>query len=157
MVVLSPGSSRLAYQWAQALGHKLQAPVPSLFTFKIQHALLAGLAGLSVQDAEVSLVSSAKGKGKSKLRERGPILVTHQGLSGPAVLRLSAFGARELHAIDYQARIRVNWKPDMPGGDDSCLPALSPTPLRPSSLLPLLPSSLAPALPLAQHFLEALL
>jgi len=158
MVVLSPGSSRLAYQWAQALGHKLQAPVPSLFTFKIQHALLAGLAGLSVQDAEVSLVSDAQGKGKKKLKERGPILVTHQGLSGPAILRLSAFGARELHAIDYQARIRVNWKPDMPGGHVSSLPAaLSPAPCLHSSLFPLFPSSLAPALSIDLHLPEAVL
>jgi len=57
-------------------------------------------------------VSGGKGK---KLKERGPILVTHQGLSGPAVLRLSAFGARELHALDYKATIRINWKPDMAG------------------------------------------
>ena len=113
MVVLSPGSSRMAWQWVLALGHALEAPVPSLFTFTISHPLIGGLAGLSVPDAEVTLVSAAQ---KKKLKERGPLLVTHQGLSGPGVLRLSAFGARQLHALDYNATVRVNWRPDMPGG-----------------------------------------
>ena len=114
IVVLSPGSSRLAWQWAAGLGHRLEAPVPSLFTFKINHPLLNGLAGLSVQAAEVSIVPPA-GKSK-KLKEGGPVLVTHQGISGPAVLRLSAFGARQLHDLDYQFTARVNWRPDVAGG-----------------------------------------
>ena len=98
MIVMSPGSSRAAYQWLSALGHELEPAVASLFTFTINNALLQGLAGLSVQDAEVTLMSSVAGnkRGKKKLKQRGPILITHQGLSGPAVLRLSAFGARQL-------------------------------------------------------------
>ena len=120
-VVLSPGSSRLAHAWAAELGHTVEPPVPSLFTFNIKHPLLSGLAGLSVQDVEVSLLSGGKGK---KLKERGPILITHQGLSGPAVLRLSAFGARELHALDYKATVRVNWKPQMPRALDGVLEEL---------------------------------
>ena len=96
MVVVSPGSSRLAWQWMAALGHHLEPPVPSLFTLTISSPLINGLAGLSVQDAEVTLMSSTQ---KKKLKERGPLLVTHQGLSGPGVLRLSAFGARELQSF----------------------------------------------------------
>ena len=112
MVVLSAGSSRLAHQWAAALGHTLHAPAPSLFTFTIKGSLLNGLAGLSVPHGEVTLMSSGKGK---KLKESGPILITHQGLSGPGILRLSAFGARTLNELDYKTTIRVNWRPDVGG------------------------------------------
>ena len=117
-IVLSPGSSRLAYQWASSLGHTLEPPVPSLFTLSISHPLLSGLAGLSVQDAEITLVS---GKTKKKEKQRGPVLVTHQGLSGPAVLRLSAFAARQLHALDYKATVRINWRPDVGGAVEGVL------------------------------------
>lgn len=125
MIVLSPGSSRLAYQWAAQLGHKLQAPVPSLFTFTIPDPLLQGLSGVSVQDGEVALfLPGGGGKSKNKFKERGPILVTHHGLSGPGVLRLSAFAARELHAAAYTTAIRVNWKPDIPRGVEGVLEEL---------------------------------
>jgi predicted Rossmann fold flavoprotein len=87
---------------AVALGHTLAPPVPSLFTFHIKDARLDGISGLAVEAAEVSVPGT-------KLRERGPVLVTHWGLSGPAILRLSAWGARELHALDYRFTLRVNW------------------------------------------------
>ena len=91
-------------QLAVSLGHTLEPPVPSLFTFHIETPWLRELAGVSVESAEVS----APGAG---LRERGALLVTHWGLSGPAVLRLSAWGARELHQRDYRFALQINWLP----------------------------------------------
>ncbi len=87
-----------------SLGHTLEAPVPSLFTFQIAAPWLCGLAGVTVEAAEVSVPGAG-------LSERGPVLVTHWGLSGPAILRLSAWGARKLHAVDYRFPLRVNWLP----------------------------------------------
>ena len=87
---------------AAALGHAVAPPVPSLFTFHIEDARLADLGGVSASQAVVT----ARG---TRLRETGPVLVTHWGLSGPAVLRLSAWGARELHALGYRFTLGVNW------------------------------------------------
>ncbi|MGA2018392.1 MAG: NAD(P)/FAD-dependent oxidoreductase [Opitutaceae bacterium] len=87
---------------ASSLGHSVAPPVPSLFTFHVDDARLKGLAGVSAPSAGVSV----RGSG---LRESGPLLVTHSGLSGPAVLRLSAWGARELHAAGYRFALCVNW------------------------------------------------
>jgi len=84
------------------LGHTVEPPVPSLFTFHIDDPRLKDLAGLSVENAIVSV-------GTTKLREQGPLLVTHWGLSGPAVLKLSAWGARTLQAMDYKFTLSVNW------------------------------------------------
>jgi predicted Rossmann fold flavoprotein len=93
-------------QLAVALGHTLEAPVPSLFTFHIAIPWLRELAGVSLESAEVSVPGT-------ELRERGPLLVTHTGLSGPAILRLSAWGARELHEMNYQFPLHVNWLPGL--------------------------------------------
>jgi predicted Rossmann fold flavoprotein len=93
-----------AGKWLEALGHTLEPPVPSLFTFHIETPWLKDLPGISVEDAEVAVPGT-------KLRERGPVLVTHWGLSGPAVLRLSAWGARELHGRAYHFPLRINWLP----------------------------------------------
>jgi predicted Rossmann fold flavoprotein len=87
------------------LGHVLAPPVPSLFSFHVGEAWLRSLPGISVPEVEASV------PGK-RLRERGPILVTHQGVSGPVILRLSAWGARVLHEMDYQFTLRLNWLPD---------------------------------------------
>ncbi len=84
------------------LGHEIVAPVPSLFTFHIEDEWVRELAGLAVPQAEASV------RGTS-LRETGPVLCTHWGLSGPAILRLSAWGARELHEMNYQFVLRVRW------------------------------------------------
>ncbi len=86
------------------LGHGLEPPVPSLFTFQVGTTWLRSLAGVSVADAELSVPGTA-------LRERGPLLVTHWGVSGPAVLRLSAWGARSLHGLGYRFPLRVHWLP----------------------------------------------
>jgi predicted Rossmann fold flavoprotein len=87
---------------AAAIGHAIEPPVPSLFTFHCDDPLLRGLEGLSVASAAVRVAGT-------KLSSDGPILITHWGLSGPAILKLSAWGARELHAADYKFSIRVNW------------------------------------------------
>jgi predicted Rossmann fold flavoprotein len=92
-------------QLAVSLGHALEPPVPSLFTFHIEVPWLRGLAGVSVENVEASVPGTG-------LRERGPLLVTHWGLSGPAILRLSAWGARELHDRDYRFPLHLNWLPD---------------------------------------------
>jgi predicted Rossmann fold flavoprotein len=91
---------------AVALGHTLEPPVPSLFTFHVESPWVRELAGVSVASAVVSV----PGVG---LRERGALLLTHSGLSGPAVLRLSAWGARALHALDYRFRLLIHWLPEL--------------------------------------------
>ena len=92
-------------QLAVSLGHTLEPPVPSLFTFHIANPWLRALAGISVENVEASVL-------QTKLRERGPVLVTHWGLSGPVILRLSAWGARALHEMNYQCTLRINWLPN---------------------------------------------
>jgi predicted Rossmann fold flavoprotein len=105
-LLLATGGCRAAAagQLAVSLGHALVPPVPSLFTFQIASPWLRSLAGVAV-DAEISAPAA-------KLRERGPVLVTHWGLSGPAVLKLSAWGARALHDLNYQFPLFVNWLPE---------------------------------------------
>ena len=105
-LLLASGGCRgpAAGQMAVSLGHTLEPPVPSLFTFQIEAPWLRALAGVSLEAAEVSVPVA-------RLHERGPLLVTHWGLSGPAVLRLSAWGARALHALDYNFALHVNWLP----------------------------------------------
>jgi predicted Rossmann fold flavoprotein len=87
------------------LGHTLVTPVPSLFTFHIDSPWLRELPGVSVEDVQVSVP-------KTSLKQRGPILITHAGVSGPAILRLSAWGARELHDLGYRFPLRIAWLPD---------------------------------------------
>jgi predicted Rossmann fold flavoprotein len=100
------------FQWLQNLGHSFSDPVPSLFTFNLP----AGKAGLSKHPiTQLMGVSVDKSRVKiegSKLVEEGPALITHWGLSGPAVLRLSAWGARELAGKSYEFRVHMNWLPD---------------------------------------------
>jgi hypothetical protein len=105
-LLLATGGCRAATagQLAVSLGHSLEPPVPSLFTFQIESPWLTKLAGVSVELAEVSVSGTG-------LREQGPLLVTHAGLSGPAVLRLSSWGARALHDLNYRFPLRVNWLP----------------------------------------------
>jgi predicted Rossmann fold flavoprotein len=106
-LLLATGGCRAAVagQLATSLGHTLVAPVPSLFTFQIEAPWLRSLAGVSLESAEVAVPAA-------KLRERGPLLVTHWGLSGPAVLKMSAWGARALHTLDYKFQLLVNWLPE---------------------------------------------
>jgi hypothetical protein len=90
---------------ARALGHEIEPAVPSLFTFNIaKDARLEGLAGVAVERVETSVRGT-------KLKEQGPLLVTHWGVSGPGILKLSAWGARELAAMDYKFTLVVNFSP----------------------------------------------
>ena len=93
------------FEWVRKLGHTVEEPVPSLFTFNMPGDPITKLMGVSVPEVQVKIVGS-------KLVEKGPLLITHWGLSGPAVLRLSAWGARELAAGGYRFGIQVNWIPE---------------------------------------------
>jgi predicted Rossmann fold flavoprotein len=101
-VLWATGSTPSALGLLQDLGLEMVAPVPSLFTFNIQDPLLKDLAGVSVPNGRVSIAGQ-------KLSAEGPVLITHWGLSGPAILRLSAWGARQLHALNYDFEVEVNW------------------------------------------------
>jgi predicted Rossmann fold flavoprotein len=89
---------------AESFGHTIVPPVPSLFTFNIKDPRLADISGVSVEHVEASLVGT-------KLRTDGPLLVTHWGLSGPAILKLSAWGAREFADRGYRCEVAINWVP----------------------------------------------
>jgi predicted Rossmann fold flavoprotein len=104
-ILLATGSNPQGYAWAAALGHSIEPPVPSLFTFTIDDARLQGLAGVSVPNARVEIAGTA-------LTQSGPLLITHWGLSGPAILKLSAWGARVLHDQQYRAQVIIDWLPD---------------------------------------------
>jgi predicted Rossmann fold flavoprotein len=93
------------FDWIRRLGHSIEEPVPSLFTFNMPGDPVTRLMGVAVPEVRVKV-------GGSSLDERGPLLVTHWGLSGPVILRLSAWGARELALGGYRFNIRVNWLPD---------------------------------------------
>jgi predicted Rossmann fold flavoprotein len=103
-VLLATGSDAKTREIVQSLGHSIEEPVPSLFTFNVKDARIDGLAGVSVENVTVRM---------DALTQRGPLLITHWGLSGPAVLRLSAWGARELFAKKYRAALTVNWLGDV--------------------------------------------
>lgn len=94
-----------AYNWLQQLGLNIIEPVPSLFTFNLPGNAICKLQGISVADVVVSLP-------QAKLKNRGPLLITHWGLSGPAVLGLSAWGARALYDLNYKFEALVDWLPN---------------------------------------------
>jgi len=99
-LLIATGSDRKILGIIQSLGHSVEEPVPSLFTFNIKDPRIDGLAGVSVEDVYLKMDSIA---------QHGPLLITHWGLSGPAALRVSAWGARELHEKKYHANLIVNW------------------------------------------------
>ncbi|MCB0579654.1 MAG: NAD(P)/FAD-dependent oxidoreductase [Phaeodactylibacter sp.] len=101
-VLVATGSSPAVWKVLAELGHCIVDPVPSLFTFNIRDPRIEGLPGVSVPKAEVKVEGS-------RLIATGPLLITHWGMSGPAILRLSAWGARELAEKKYSFSIRVNW------------------------------------------------
>ncbi len=106
-LLIATGSNPLGYRWAKNVGHKIESPVPSLFTFNIRDPRLQGLAGVSVSNAKVKL-----GTGKNKLEQTGALLITHWGVSGPAILKLSAWGARFLYDLKYNSTLQINWLPE---------------------------------------------
>jgi len=107
-LLLATGSNPVGYRIAKKLGHKIEPTVPSLFTFNILDKELRELAGVSVNPVQIRLSISET----PQLEQTGPLLITHWGLSGPAVLKLSAWGARTFHESRYKATLTVNWLPD---------------------------------------------
>lgn len=101
---LATGSNPDGHAFAQSFGHTIQEPVPSLFTFNIPDSPLKDLAGIAVEPVSLSIQ-------ESKLTQQGPLLITHWGFSGPAALKLSAWGARLLHDRNYQVTLVVDWLP----------------------------------------------
>lgn len=112
-VILASGASEAVWQQLQQLGLKILDPVPSLFTFEMDDPRLDGLAGVSVQQVSVKLKfpESVDLKKTAGLTQQGPFLITHWGVSGPAVLKLSAWGARGLAQCDYRASLMVDFLP----------------------------------------------
>lgn len=91
-----------AYQWIEELGHAINPPIPSLFTFNDSEKKFTDLMGIAVSNAEVRIATT-------KFKQQGPVLITHWGLSGPAVIKLSAWAAEHLHAIHYNFTALVSW------------------------------------------------
>ena len=103
LIVATGGYNREnAYGWLKDLGHSVNTPVPSLFTFNFRDKMFTDLAGISVENALVKIIGT-------RYEEIGPVLITHWGLSGPAVLKLSAWAARELHDKEYRYEVKINW------------------------------------------------
>jgi predicted Rossmann fold flavoprotein len=94
------------YKWIVETGHTIQTPVPSLFTFNMPKHPITELMGVAVPDATVRIIGT-------KISEHGPLLITHWGMSGPAVLRTSAWAARELSERNYEFNIQINWLLDV--------------------------------------------
>ena len=109
-LLLATGSNAQGHQIARSLGHSIVPSVPSLFTFNIADPVLRSLAGVAVESVRVKLLISDQPPDKS-LEQTGALLITHWGMSGPAVLKLSAWGARALHDCRYHAKLQVNLLP----------------------------------------------
>jgi predicted Rossmann fold flavoprotein len=90
------------FEWLQKIGHTIEMPIPSLFTFNMPGNSITALMGIVAENVTVKINST-------KLSEQGPLLITHWGMSGPAILKLSAWGAKELQAMNYEFKISVNW------------------------------------------------
>mgnify|MGYP001292424212 FL=1 len=123
-LLVTTGSNPKIWKQLQDLGHHIISPVPSLFTFNINDKRIQGIQGISTYaTVEVmprktfhtdkkSLNLKSNVKDEAVLYSDGPLLITHWGLSGPAILKLSAWGANILHDFNYSFRIKVNWLPD---------------------------------------------
>lgn len=101
-LVVATGSSQFMWEQVSHLGHSIVPPVPSLFTFNIKDERIKDLMGVSVPNAEVQIKSL-------KAKNHGPLLITHWGMSGPGILKISAVQARALHACNYEFEVTVNW------------------------------------------------
>ena len=105
LIIATGGNSKeTAYEWVRKLGHTIIKPVPSLFTFNIPNNPITQLMGVSVPSAKVKVQGT-------KLETEGPLLITHWGLSGPAILKASAWGARILHELNYNFTAIITWLP----------------------------------------------
>jgi predicted Rossmann fold flavoprotein len=105
-LLIATGSSTKVYEIIKSLGHTIIPLVPSLFTFNIPHSPLKELSGVAVQKVNLKIENTS-------LEQTGPLLITHFGFSGPAVLKLSAWGARILAMREYKAALHINWLPDI--------------------------------------------
>ncbi|MCR9286506.1 MAG: NAD(P)/FAD-dependent oxidoreductase [Bacteroidetes bacterium] len=103
-VIVATGGSpkRQGLEWLENLGHKIADPVPSLFTFNMPNEPIRKLMGIVVEKNLTSIQGT-------KLKSDGPLLITHWGMSGPSILKLSAFGARILSELGYEFKVQVNW------------------------------------------------
>ncbi len=106
LVAIGGNPANSFYEWLRELGHTISTPVPSLFTFNVPSKTFADLMGISVAAATVRI-------GGTKLTQHGPVLITHWGLSGPAVIKLSAWAAAYLNAQNYRFTLYVNWTGDL--------------------------------------------
>jgi len=122
-LLVASGSNPKIWKMLQDLGHSIKRPVPSLFTFNIKDDRINGIPGLSTNarvevwskrthQPKITIKLSSKVTEKALLTEEGPLLITHWGMSGPAILKLSAWGATFLNEVNYNFSIRVNWLPD---------------------------------------------
>ncbi len=105
-LLLATGSSPDGHRWAASLGHSIQSPVPSLFTFNVPDSPLKELSGISVNPVTLHLEGTS-------FSQTGPLLLTHFGFSGPAILKLSAWAARYLHEKEYRSPLIINWLPQV--------------------------------------------
>jgi predicted Rossmann fold flavoprotein len=105
-ICIATGGSPMAsgFDWLSPMGIEIESPVPSLFTFNIADKKLHELMGVSVTDVAVKIIDIGN-------QERGSVLITHWGLSGPAVLKMSSRAARDLHKLNYDFIVRLNWVP----------------------------------------------
>ena len=103
-VIVATGGSpkRSGLEWLEILNHKIENPVPSLFTFNMPDESITKLMGIVVENALVNIQGT-------KIKSTGPLLITHWGMSGPVILKLSSFGARILNELDYNFKIQINW------------------------------------------------
>tara|TARA_R110002124_G_scaffold99337_1_gene245281 strand:+ start:7897 stop:9132 length:1236 start_codon:yes stop_codon:yes gene_type:complete len=108
-LVLATGSNSKIWKLVESLGHTIEAPVPSLFTFNIKDERIAELPGIAT-NASVEVMDY---NGRTILESDGPLLITHWGMSGPAILKLSAWGARLLAPTNYHFKIKINWLLDL--------------------------------------------
>jgi len=103
-VIVTTGGSpkKEGLKWLEVLDHKIENPVPSLFTFNMPNEPITKLMGIVIENTIVNIQGT-------KIKGDGPLLITHWGMSGPAILKLSSFGARELSQMNYQFKVQVNW------------------------------------------------
>ncbi|XP_023758159.1 uncharacterized protein LOC111906624 isoform X1 [Lactuca sativa] len=120
-LLIASGSSQQGYNLANQLGHSIIKPVPSLFTFKIDDIQLTELSGITFPKVKASLKLESLKKNIPQLTQIGPMLVTHWGLSGPVILRLSAWGARDLFDSSYKGTLLVDFSPDLSNEDIKAL------------------------------------
>lgn len=123
-LLLATGSSPQGHKWAKILGHSIQPPIPSLFTFNVPTSSLKDLSGISISQASLSTCGH---------HYSGPLLITHFGFSGPAAIKLSSWAAKELHALNYRANLTIDWLPEC-SHEEVVIALKKKTPLLPKKL-----------------------